>query len=220
MRFRFFALVFAASVALSGAGKKNVATARGENEDLILTVTLHTDPADVKNLIGNDLGGHYIVAETKVEPKYGKDIILDRDDFVLRTDKDGEKTQPYAASQIAGSGALIIGQEEHNQGVASPGWTGTRVPVVRGGGARDAKKDEGDKDKDKDKDAAAPPPPEPKPEKDNPLKKTLESKILPEGKTDQPVSGLLYFPLEKQKMKDLELVYGGKENKIRMRFKP
>jgi hypothetical protein len=33
------------------------------------------------------------------------------------------------------------------------------------------------------------------------------------------VSGLLYFPLEKQKMKDLEFIYGGKENRISLRFK-
>jgi len=218
MQFRFFTVTLAAALALSGSVKKNVATARGENEDLILTVTLHIDPADIKELIGSDLGGHYIVAETKIEPKYGKDIILDRDDFVLRTDKDGEKAQPYAGSQIAGSGALIIGTEDRNQGVASPGWTGTRVPIVKRGGAA-KKKDENDK-ADKDADAAKPAP-EPAPEeKADPLKKTLDAKILREGKTEQPVSGLLYFPLEKQKMKDLQLDYGDKEHRIRLRFKP
>ena len=56
-------------------------------------------------------------------------------------------------------------------------------------------------------------------EKENPLKKVLEDKVLPEKKTDQPVSGLLYFAMEKQKMKDLELNYGGRENRITMRFK-
>jgi len=47
----------------------------------------------------------------------------------------------------------------------------------------------------------------------------LDAKILPEKKTDQTVSGLLFFPLEKQKLKDLELIYGGKENRITLRFK-
>ena len=56
-------------------------------------------------------------------------------------------------------------------------------------------------------------------DKENPLKKLLDEKVLPEKKTDQPVSGLLYFPMELQKMKDLELVYGGKENRISLRFK-
>jgi hypothetical protein len=215
MRFRWFVIALVASVALQAAPKKNtVATAKAENEDVMLTVTLHIDPADIKELIGSDLGGHYMVAEVNVEPKFGKDILLDRDDFQLRTDKDGEKARPYAGSQIAGTGALIIGTVERSEGVASPGWTGLKVPVVRGGGA--SKKDP-DKDTDKTAEEKAAPPPD---EKENPLKKTLDAKILPEGKTNQPVHGLLYFPMEKQKMKDLELTYGGKENLIRLRFKP
>jgi hypothetical protein len=218
MRFRCFILALAASVALHAAAKKgSVASAKAENEDLMLTATLHIDPADIKDLIGNDLGGHYIVAEVNVEPKFGKDILLDRDDFQLRTDKDGEKAKPYAGSQIAGSGALIIGTVDRNEGVASPGWTGTKVPVVRGGGA--SKKDP-DKDTDKSEKDSADKVAQPTDEKENPLKKTLDSKILPEGKTTEPVHGLLYFPMEKQKMKDLELTYGGKENLIRLRFKP
>jgi hypothetical protein len=43
--------------------------------------------------------------------------------------------------------------------------------------------------------------------------------VLPEKKVEEPVTGFLYFPMENQKMKDLELLYGGKENRIRMRFK-
>src|SRR3954468_20313968 len=179
MYFRLF-IALLATVLTVGAAKKNVATAKAENEDLILTVTMHIDPADIKELIGNDLGGHYIVAEVNVEPKFGKDILLDRDDFQLRTDKDGERAKPYAGSQIAGTGALIIGQVDRNEGVASPGWTGTRVPVVRRGGAArkdsDTDKDkDADKDKDKDgeKDSAKADPPVD--EKENPLKKTLDS---------------------------------------------
>ena len=47
----------------------------------------------------------------------------------------------------------------------------------------------------------------------------LGEKILPEGKTTQPISGLLYFPMEKQKLKNMNLLYGGKENRITLRFK-
>ena len=52
-----------------------------------------------------------------------------------------------------------------------------------------------------------------------PLQKTLEAKILPESKTDKALSGLLYFPLEKQKVKDLELTYAAADGKISLRFK-
>ncbi len=196
------ALVLLPALRLPASKKPTVASGRGENEDLVLTATLHIDPEDIKELIGSDLGGHYIVAEVKVEPKYGKDIAIDRDDFMLRTDKDGDKATPYAPSQIAGRGALIIDEVQKSDGIASPGWTGTKVPVVRKDSAKPA--------------GAAKSAPGPEPA----LQKTLEAKILPEGKTDKPVSGLLYFPMEKQKMKDLELYYGGRENRITMRFKP
>jgi hypothetical protein len=46
----------------------------------------------------------------------------------------------------------------------------------------------------------------------------LDEKILPEGKTAKPVTGLLYFPMEKQKLKDLELLYGPKEARVSLRF--
>jgi hypothetical protein len=202
----FIALLLLPVLNLPAAKKNVVASGRGENEDLVITATLHIDPEEIKEFLGNDLGGHYIVAEVKVEPKYGKDIVLDRDDFMLRTDKDGDKATPYAGSQIAGKGALIIGTVDKNEGVASPGWTGIRAPVVKGGGAS----------KPKDGEAKAPP----DTSGDPALQKMLDSKILPEGKTTQPVSGLLYFPMEKQKMKDLELYYGGRENRITMRFRP
>ena|ERR1051326_6884200 len=203
---RFAALLLVPVLALMGAAKKTVATAKGENEDLILTVTLHMDPADIKELVGSDLDGHYLMAEVKVDPKYGKDITIDRDDFVLRSNDTGEKTTPFAASQIAGRGALIITQGEEKR--KKRGWSmGGPVMVGSGSGA-------GEDNKDK---------PDPKmvnSDEENPLKKVLDHKILPEGKTDQAVSGLLFFPIEKQKMKDLELRYGGQENRISLRFKP
>jgi hypothetical protein len=191
---------------LMAAAKKTVATAKGENEDLILTVTLHIDPADVKEMIGSDLEGHFIVAEIKVDPKYGKDVAIDRDDFVLRTDKDGERTKTFVASQIAGRGALIIGEGEVKE--KKSGW-GLGGPIMIGSG-RTAPVDDKDKPKPTMKNA----------DEENPLKKVLDDRILPEKKTDQPVTGLLYFPMEKQKMKDLELLFGGKENRISLRFKP
>ena len=205
---RFLTVFIATLLLLCAAPKKNTGTARGENQDLILDVTIYIDGAAVKDVVGDDLSGHFIVAQVKVEPKFGKEIVIDRDDFLLRTDKDGEKATPYSGSQIAGKGALIIGTVDKNQGVASPGWTGIHAPVVKGGGASTPK----------DGQPAVKAPPDNS--GDASLQKTLDSKILPEGKTDKPVSGLLYFPLEKQKMKDLELHYGDKEHRITMRFKP
>ena len=184
--------------------KQTVGSGRGENEDVILSVTLYSAPDDVKELLGDDLGGHYIVAEVKVEPKYGTTVNIDRDDFVLHTDSNGEKTTPFAPSQIAGSEALIVtqtGAKERKSGIMIGGM---------GGGMGSPGSDPGQTQVKVQNPAAV---------KQNPVEKVLQDKILVEQKTAKPVSGLLYFPMEKQKLKDLELRYGPPETRITLRFK-
>jgi hypothetical protein len=56
-------------------------------------------------------------------------------------------------------------------------------------------------------------------DKESPLKKLLDEKVLPEKKVEDPVTGFLFFPMENQKLKDLEMVYGPRQNQIRLRFK-
>jgi len=204
MGFRVFALALLPALLLGAPAKKQtVGSGRGENEDLILSVTIYTTPADVKELIGDDLGGHYIVAEVKVEPKYGKTLNIDRDDFVLHTDDNGAKATPYAPSQIAGKEAIIVTQngKESKGGVMIGGMGGG----MGGGGSNPVNNQVKVQN--------------PATQKENPLEKTLEDKILVEQKTDKPVGGLLYFPMEKQKLKNLEIRYGNKDNRITLRFK-
>jgi hypothetical protein len=171
---------------------KPIPSAEGENEDLILKVKLYTDGEAVRQLLGDDLGGHYIVADVTVEPKYGKEAAIDRDDFLLRTDHDGDKTHSYVASQVVGKTA-VVKLKSDGRGKSSPGGPGETIT------AQVTVKDPGEKEP-------------------SPLEKLLTERILPEGKSGEPVSGLLYFPMEGQKLKDLELVYGDTGNRIRMRF--
>ena len=211
MAARFFIVVLGLSVLLSAAKKEAPGRARGENLDLILEVTLYDNPADVKELLGTDLDGHYIVADVHVDPKYGKEIIIDHNDFVLRTFKDGEKATPFEPNQVAGTDAVVLTHGK-SEGAASPGMVLDGPISIRGGGLGAGKTAPADGPAKITK-------PEEKAEKDNPLKKLLAEKLLPEKKTDKPVSGLLYFPMEKQKRKDLELTYGGRENRITLVFK-
>ena len=229
MTARLLGFVLVSAILLPAAPKKTVATARGENEGLIVTATIYLDGPAVKQVVGDDLGGQYIVAEVKIEPKYGKEISIDRDDFTLRTDKDGEKSRPMAASQIAGRGALVItqtGATQQNGGgprMGSPnpypgGYPGGYPPmggppVMMPGGAgvgTSGDSDNGQANATVRSSAQ---------DKENPIEKLLAAKMLKEGKTDKPAAGLLYFAMDKQKMKDLELLYGGRENRISMRFK-
>ena len=218
---RMFAVLLVPAYLMTAGPKRTTATLKGENEDLILTATIYIDPQEIKQLVGSDLEGHYFVADVKIEPKYGKEIAVDPDDFVLRTNKDGEHTQPYEASQVVGKNVIVISPAKagaDNSGVQTgPTYGGMPVPVggpipypsdgvMVGGGSGGVDTNKATVHISSD-------------EKDNPLEKALDQKMLPRKKTEQPVSGLLYFPMEKQKMKDLELLYGGKENRITLRFR-
>jgi hypothetical protein len=209
---RLLAIFVGSALLVSGAAKKTTATARGENDDVILNVTIYTDSAAVKEALGDDLGGHYIVAQVKVEPKYTKEITIDRDDFILRTDKDGDRTKPMAPSQIAGRGSLVLTGTQGPGGLGaerSRGWS-MGGPIGMGGGGIGAG---GGADTSGVKATME------NSDKENPLKKMLDAKVLPEKKIEEPVTGFLFFPMENQKIKDLEMLYGGKENRVRIRFK-
>jgi len=215
MAVRLLVVVLGLGALLIAAKKEAPGKARGENLDLILEVTLYDNPADVKELLGTGLDGHYIVADVHLEPKYGKEIVIDHNDFVLHTFKDGEKTSPFEPNQVAGTDAVTLVQGK-SEGAASPGMV-LGGPISIRGGPLGGNKAGADKAQTADG-VKAPKPPD-TPAKENPLKKLLTDKILPEKKTDQAASGLLYFPMEKQKRKDLELTYGGRENRITLVFK-
>jgi hypothetical protein len=206
-------IAFLTAVLLLAAPKKNTGTARGENQDIMLDVTIYTDGDAVKEVLGDDLGGHIIVAKVTFTPKFGKEIAIDRDDFMLRTDKDGDRTKPMAPSQIAGRGGLTITgtQGPSSEGAErSRGWS-MGGPIGMGGGGMGAGRGTDVTSVKATVEKTA--------ESDSPLKILLDSKVLPEKKTADPVTGLLYFPMEKQKLKDLEFYFGGRENRISLRFK-
>ena len=56
--------------------------------------------------------------------------------------------------------------------------------------------------------------------KENPLVKVLDEKMFPERETAEPLTGLLFFPMEaKQKAKQLEFYYTTPSGRISLRFK-
>jgi hypothetical protein len=217
MASRLMALLLFPVLLASAAAKKVVATASGENDDLILTVTLYIDRTDVKEMVGSDLDGHYFFADVKVEPKYGKEITINRDDFLLRSLNDNDSSKPFSPNQIAGASVMVLSRSRGGAPPVEP-TQGAQVPMgyppygYPGGASIGGGSSGGDYSNNKAtvKDGGD--------AKPTPLEKTLEAKILPEKKTTEPVKGLLYFAMEKQKMNDLVLVYGGKENRITLRF--
>jgi hypothetical protein len=213
------ALVLIGTLAARTAKEQKPAEARGENESVVINATLYSTPEEVKQVLGSDLNGHYIVVAVQVTPRFGKEVEISRDDFLLRTDKDGEKSPAFAPSQIAGRGAIVISQT--GGGAGGPTWD-NRGPILGGYPGQDAPHRVGG-----DSTTIGPGPEAEGAQgklsanaksKDSPMLAVLKQKELPQTKTSQPVSGLLYFAMEKQKVKDLELRYNITDDKIYMRF--
>lgn len=175
-------------------------TRAGENDVVEITANPIADPESVKEVLGSDLGGHYILMDVQLTPKEGRKVSVRLDDFVLKTNKDGERTTPFAPTQIAGRGALIV-TTEHTGG----GRTSIGIGPLSAGTA-------GITENHSTMNSGAA-------EKPNPILDVLKQKILKEKETETPVSGLLYFPMEKQKLKDLELWYNTPDGKLILRFK-
>lgn len=205
MLFRLTLILMLPAMVASAAAKKT-STATGENDDMVLTATLYTDPADLKDMVGSDLDGHYIIASVKIAPKYGKTVNIQRDDFLLRCFDGNDTSRPFVGSQIADQSTLVVGKVTEGDGKkAKPrltlgGMGGMTGPTTQYDNAPATVKENHDA-------------------KVTELAKTLDAKILPEKKADQPLTGLLYFALEKRKFKDMELTYGPKESRITLHFK-
>ncbi len=219
MHARLPALTLVLCLSLAGAAKKAPPSGRGESESIVVTATALLDKEAIKERLGSDLDGYYIVLDVRVASRFGREIDVRRGDFLLRTDKDGEKSEPFAPSQIAGRGALVISQTGRGGGAlmgdsGGPVWGGypgsTDRPQRLGGDGGVLGNAGGGTEAQTRLDSGA---------RENPLKKVLEEKILPEKKTTEALSGLLYFPLGKQKAKDLELTYKAADGKISLRFK-
>jgi len=214
------ALIWTASQGTARSHESNQpADTRGENESVVINATVYAKPDEVKELLGSDLGGHYIVVALTVTPRFGKEVAVNRDDFILKTDKDGERSGPFAPSQIAGRGAMVVRQTggaggtgmHDNNGPIVGGYPGSAGPPVMlgGNGVGNAGAPNGAEARTRTGSH----------EKEDPILGVLKEKELPQTKTDKPVSGLLYFPMEKQKIKDLELRYAASGDKIAMRFR-
>jgi hypothetical protein len=221
MHSRLPVLALVLSFSLAGAAKKAPPSGRGESESIVVTATALLEKEAIQERLGSDLDGHYVVVDVRVASRFGKEIDVRRGDFLLRTDKDGEKSEPFAPSQIAGRGALVISQTGRGGGAimgdsGGPVWGGypgsTDRPRRMGGDGGAIGGGMGGTEAQARVNSGAG-------EKANPLKQVLEEKILPEKKTTEELTGLLYFPLGKQKAKDLELVYKAADGKIAVRFK-
>ena len=213
-------LAFLSLVAGAAGADKAPPSGKASGERIEIEAVVYADKAAVRELIGAELDGIAVV-QLRVVPRGEEALAVGPDDFLLRSDRDGQRSQPFAPSQIAGNAALVVatgssgrggymGQENGPIWGGAPG-TGGRPRRMGGDGASagnvsDEKVQSSINSGDK--------------EKENPLLAKLKQKMLPAKQGTEPISGLLYFSLEgKHKPKDLELVYRGPAGKLSIRFK-
>jgi hypothetical protein len=209
------AVAFAVVAVCLGADKKLVPEGTASNSALEISAKLYTDKDDIKKILGSDLDGYFTLVDVRLAPKAGSKLVVTRDDFVLRSDKDGQRASPFHPSQIAGSGVLVVRSSgsgstsaEHGGPVwgpplgGAPKRIGTGSPTIGNspGGTQASGSSENTRE--------------------DPLLTVLKEKVLAERETTEPLSGLLYFLLEgKHKPKDLELMYKGPAGRLSLRFK-
>lgn len=209
------------------AAKKGPVTKRGENDVFAIEATLFKDYDDVKNLLGFEIEKGVVVFEVKLTPKGDEPYPVWRDDFLIRSDKDGQRSEPYDPGQIASDTVItLVYVEDGGGGVANeqqgPTWDGipgqepgrspTQMPGSGPGTFGNTQSMERISGANVEKDST---------KANNPELEILRDRVLREDKITKPSSGWLYYPLEgKHKTKQIWLHYVGDGGKIDLQFKP
>jgi len=195
---------------------------RGEASDKNLKVeaTAYLDKSSIEKAVAPGMVEGIVAFDVKLTPAAGQKVTINRDDFLLRSDKDGQRSNPYSPTQIAGSSVLTVKTTYSGGGIRSedrgPVWGGMgggmprRMPGQSPGIGNSVSTEA----------AAASVDPGSGKTKEDPLLAVLKEKILPEKEIDAPVTGQLYFLLEgKHKVKNIELLYKTATGRMSVRFK-
>jgi len=203
------------SAAMLGAADKKLPIEETSNDLLAISVVAPLDKDQIKQELGADLGDDIVVIRVTVRPVSDKPVQLSLDDFLLVSGKDGQRSQPYAPGQIAGSDSLAVTPNGMRKGGLG---NNPRRPSLGLGGIGLGGGGIGNSQTTPTPDVKVE---ESRDEKENPLLAALNAKVLPERELTDPVSGLLFFQIVgKVKAKDLELHYKGPAGRMALRFRP
>jgi hypothetical protein len=180
-------------------------SAGNEQVDIVATISLSED--EVTQKLGEDAGPGIVLLDVRVTPKTDTPLRMTPDDFTLLAHDDGQRTQPFDPSELAGEGALVesvktggTGKTGIGAGIGMIGMgTGSspgNPPQTKVNSRMDTKSE------------------------GNPnLLKALKKKQFPTTESIQPVEGYLYFRLDgKHKLKNLTVLYRGAAGKLDLEF--
>ena len=172
------------------AGEKKSPQGQVEDETVAISATV-LSAEQLHHEVGSDFNNSYIVLDVRISPKGGKPYLVHLDDFILRSEANGEHTGPFlSAGQIAGSGALVLDRTYGNKAnVDSPRVLESTKTTMNDDSRAD------------------------------PAFEALKQKMLPEKTVTEPASGLMFFPMTEKKAKNLILSCKTPQSKLRMSFK-
>lgn len=201
--------LFGSSLAIFATADKKLPIEETSNQSLDITAAPPLTKDEIRQELGSDLADDILVVRVTARPVTDKPVQLSLDDFLLISTKDGQRSEPFAPGQLAGSETLAVTDNGVRRGL------GEHHPTIGFGGLGIGRSP-----------GTAGPPPDTKMQesrdaKENPLLAAIRAKILPEKQITDPVTGLLFFQITgKVKAKDLELRYKGAGGSMALRFRP
>ncbi len=186
-----------------------------ELDDVEFRARLVRDVNEIQSRLGDDLDREFILVELQVRPLYNSEVILRRDDFLLRSYRNNERSQAQSPDRIAGEAVLVLGEggagggvfSQENQPVFGGGLPGGYPRTGVGGGFGGG--------------GGGLPTVTESQRQTGTLADRLGNIELPIGPTREPVSGFLFFQVNpKHKIKHLVLNYDGSAGECKIPFKP
>jgi hypothetical protein len=187
-------LVLSAVLSMASAADKKPPQGQGETDMVAVSATV-VPVEKLEQEFGTAFHNSFTVIEVRLTPKGEKPVEVRSDDFILRSQSDGDHSGPLAAAQVVDGAALVVKQ------TFAPRTNAEQPQLIAG--TKVEMKD------DLSKGVSGTPE----------MLAALKKRMLPDGSATEPVTGLLFFPLEKQKPKNLVLSYDAPGGKLRIQFK-
>jgi hypothetical protein len=205
---RFAALL--ATAAIVEAADPAPAWVTGKAAELEVAARVIADKEAQIQAVGSDLHRQYVIVEVKLTPRGGYPVVVQREDFLLRSARDAERSTAESPDRIAGSSVLVLGATGGGgRGMFSEAGDPVFVGGLPGTGSRPRRigvddstigNAAGSGETTVTSSQA----------KVSPLLTALRDKELALGELRKPASGYLYFAVDpKQKTKNFWLHYKG-----------
>jgi hypothetical protein len=93
-RIAFSMMALAALLAAQKQAPKMALRGQGSDRKVAIQAIAYLDRAEMKSVLGQDPGESIVIVQVTFTPAQGETINLVLDDFLLRSDRDGQKSRP------------------------------------------------------------------------------------------------------------------------------